>query len=180
MSSATTVPGTLPTPKQDASEVDGLKIPSKSNDDSKGVREVPKDSNRKKPDDPLVQKSPAQASPVYSPGSVVNSDGTISSHPAEPFEDLWDEVPDVSDALAPRPVLGQAHLSQEAIRSRSRRIFTKRGDGSKKVSDEIWDEWHSKGPKKRMLEQIFQQCGYDADPWFSTYSQCKVSFHFAY
>ena len=175
MSEAATVPGTLPSPKRDQNdsdaEVDGVDIPMKSNGDSKGGREVPEKANV-----PEVPKSLALldgASPGYSPGSVVNSDGTMSYHPAEPFEDLWDEIPDVSDALAPRPVLGQAHISPEAVRSRSRRIFTKRGDGSKKVSDEIWDEWHSKGPKKRMLEQIFKQCEYDPDPWFSTHSRCK-------
>ena len=181
VSPATTVPGILPTPEiskgQNVSdaEVDGVDIPMKQNGDGKEGKEIAEISAMKKASVPEVPKSLGTldgGSSTHSPGSVFNSDGTLSVQPVtEPFEAmLWDEIPEISDALAPRPVLGQAQISPEAIRSRSRRIFTKRGDGSKKVSDEIW-EWHSKGPKKRMLEQIFKQCGYDPDPWFSTHSR---------
>ena len=113
------------------------------------------------------------ASPRTSPGTLVNSDGTLQSFPgthmeAEPFESDWDEIPDISDALAPRFKTNEHHLSPEAIRSRSKRIFTKRADGSKKVSDEIWNDWKSKGNKRRLLEDIFKRCGYDPETWFVT------------
>ena len=87
---------------------------------------------------------------------------------AEPFEADWDEIPDISDALAPRFKTHEHHLTPEAIRSRSKRIFTKRADGSKKVSDEIWNDWKSKGNKRRLLEDIFKRCGYDPETWFVT------------
>lgn len=93
-----------------------------------------------------------------------NGDGTISQQPlVEPLD--WNTIPDLVDALAPKPILGEEQLSAEAIRSRTRRIFTRRGDGTKKVSDEIWDDWHSKGKKKKLLEHIFKQCGYDVESW---------------
>lgn len=47
---------------------------------------------------------------------------------------------------------GQRTLSAEAIRSRANRIFSKRADGSKKVSDEIWNDWKSKGPKNNSFK----------------------------
>ena len=116
---------------------------------------------------------PNPDSPNASPGTVSNSDGTIQSYPgthveAEPFEADWDEIPDISDALAPRFKTHEHHLTPEAIRSRSKRIFTKRADGSKKVSDEIWNDWKSKGNKRRLLEDIFKRCGYDPETWFVT------------
>lgn len=93
-----------------------------------------------------------------------NGDGTITQQPViDPLD--WDAIPDLVDALAPKPILGEAQLSEEAIRSRTRRIFTRRGDGTKKVSDEIWNDWHAKGKKKQLLQQIFKQCGYDVDSW---------------
>ncbi|CAK9110187.1 Putative E3 ubiquitin-protein ligase HERC1, partial [Durusdinium trenchii] len=72
--------------------------------------------------------------------------------PSEPFDGLWDEIPELADGLAPKPTLGTHHISPEAIRSRSRRIFEKRADGLKKVSDQIWNDWKAKGPKKDPYE----------------------------
>ena len=74
-------------------------------------------------------------------------------------------VPNLSDSSAPRPAPGQATLSKDAIRSRTRRIFTRRGNGQLKVSETIFEEWNKKGSKERKnLELIFQQCGYDPVP----------------
>ena len=114
---------------------------------------------------------PNPDSPNASPRSVSNADGTLQSYPgnhteAEPFKSTeadWDEIPDIRDALAPRFKTHEHHLTPEAIRSRSKRIFTKRADGSKKVSDEIWNDWKSKGSKRRLLEDIFKRCGYDPE-----------------
>lgn len=111
------------------------------------------------------------------PSTVISQSGTLTSQPAitepeiptpEPFEDLegLGIIPDVRDKAAPRFKPGQHTLSAEAIRSRSNRIFSKRADGSKKVSDEIWNDWKSKGPKKQLLEDIFRRCGYDPETWF--------------
>ncbi len=88
----------------------------------------------------------------------------LTVHEPEPFLDELDlEIPDLADDLAPKPVLGGPQLSPAAVRSRAKRIFQKRADGSKKVSDEIWADWHAKGSKRRNLEEIFKRCGYDAD-----------------
>ena len=73
------------------------------------------------------------------------------------------EIPDMDDLSAPKPKVGEPTLSAEAIRSRARRIFTKRANGELKVSKEIFDEWHRKGSERKNLETIFQQCGYSPD-----------------
>ena len=118
--------------------------------------------------------TPTQVSPSRElrSQSVENQmDGTLAAQPiipeVEPFQEMddWDEIPDISDAMAPKFNPGQAQLSPEAIRARSRRIFQKRADGSKKVSDEIWNDWNSKGNKRKVLEEIFKRCGYDPDSW---------------
>lgn len=113
------------------------------------------------PDTPSQQPTP-------SPKSQKNLDGTQALQPIaepEPFKDLGlnDDIPELSDALAPRFQPGEHHLSQEAIRSRSKRIFTPRVDGSKKVSDEIWNDWKAKGKRRSLLQDIFKQCGYDPE-----------------
>ena len=106
-----------------------------------------------------------------SPGSL-SEDGTQKQQPVipenEPFDDgNWDQIPDILDASAPKPKLGEHHLSAEAIRSRTKRIFTPRADGSRKVSDEIWNDWKAKGSRKKLLEDIFKRCGYDSEPCLS-------------
>ena len=85
----------------------------------------------------------------------------------EPFKDEA-MIPDIHDAFAPKPRVGEHHLSPEAIRSRAKRIFTPRADGSKKVSDEIWNDWKGKGKARRLLEDIFRQCGYDPETCLNT------------
>lgn len=89
----------------------------------------------------------------------------------EPFE----HVPDIKDAQAPRPVLGQPHISEEAIRQRAKRIFMPRRDGSLKVSQEIFKEWKAKGKERKNLEEIFKRCGYNAETWTKAY--CTVITH---
>ena len=96
------------------------------------------------------------------------------------------EIPDMDDLSAPKPKVGEPTLSAEAIRSRARRIFTKRANGELKVSKEIFDEWHRKGSERKNLETIFQQCGYSPD-WEScihVYLRCacmrKVSEQITY
>lgn len=145
----------------------GSTIPGEFESDTEIVgADVPRVEN---PTPKEIQSKPIQRE-IPTPSAEKNVDGTITTQPvAEPLIDglelNWDDIPDLTDALAPKPVLGQQHLTPEAIRSRSRRIFTKRGDGTKKVSDEIWNDWHSKGSKKKLLEDIFKQCGYDPDLW---------------
>ena len=102
-----------------------------------------------------------------------SADGSLNTQPLvpegipEPFAGIhdpeWDHIPDVQDALAPKPRLQDHHLSPEAIRSRTKRIFTPRADGSKKVSEEIWNDWKAKGSRRKLLEDIFKRCGYDPE-----------------
>ena len=72
--------------------------------------------------------------PPVTPNAQENSDGTQSVQPsnieAEPLLDcLKDEIPDIRDAFAPSFRPSEHHLSESAIRSRSKRIFTPRVDG---------------------------------------------------
>lgn len=90
----------------------------------------------------------------------------------EPFGDE-DDIPDIANESAPRFKKGEHHLSENAIRCRARRIFTPRVDGSLKVSSTIFAEWRSKGQPRKTLEQIFKQCGYDAET-YSEISTCIV------
>lgn len=106
------------------------------------------------------------------PASVSSSNGTVQGQPVipqsepEPFQkglDFEAEIPDIRDALAPRYHAGEPQLTESAIRGRARRIFEKRADGSKKVSEEVWNDWKSRGPAQRLLKEIFKRCGYDPD-----------------
>ena len=75
------------------------------------------------------------------------------------------EVPDIADVDAYQPQPEKPELSQSAINSRLRRIFTPTLKGNFKVSQEILKDWESgpKSQKRRQLEQIFAMCGYDPD-----------------
>ena len=70
-------------------------------------------------------------------------------------------VPDLHGESAPKPELGKAQISEQAVRMRSQRIFRRRTNGSLKVSEEIFNEWHARGARRDMLEEIFLQVGYD-------------------
>lgn len=85
----------------------------------------------------------------------------VSPHP----EVAGDYIPSLDDQDAPRPELRSHTLSKNAIRCRSGRIFKRRADGSTKVSQEIFNEWHNGGEPRRALEQIFKACGYDPETW---------------
>lgn len=62
-----------------------------------------------------------------------------------------------------RPVPGKLRLSQEAIASRLRRVFTPNVRGEYKVSAEIVEQWRKKGKGRTSLEQLFQSCGFSRD-----------------
>ena len=149
-SPASTIPGSIPTKMDSDEEFIDTRVP---------------------PAHLMIQpdRQPEFASPLPTPSdkSQRNFDGTQSVQPvAEPFAELGlkdDDIPDLSDAFAPRFHPGEHHLSQEAIRSRAKRIFTPRIDGSKKVSDEIWNDWKAKGKRRSLLQDIFKQCGYDPE-----------------
>lgn len=116
-----------------------------------------------------------------SPGSATTSlDGTqkvqpivqplgVGEAPAPYGGEHVEHVPDIKDTRAPRPVLGQPQISQEAIRQRAKRIFMPRRDGSLKVSQEIFKEWKAKGKERKNLEEIFKRCGYNAETWTKAY-----------
>lgn len=164
---AETVPGAFET-QQDNSDSDveivGYEIISSSPQPTCSGKQIPEQDTRSAP-------SPAKVTHhLMGDGSQTKQPLTEPAllHPAEPFHDLdkdyCDDIPEISDELAPKFQVGEPQLSPAAIKSRAKRIFTKRADGSKKVSDEIWCDWKSKGPKRKLLEEIFKQCGYDPDP----------------
>ena len=77
----------------------------------------------------------------------------------ETFEDI--EIPELDDLTAPRDCPGEHSLTANAIRCRTKRIFTRKADGSAKVAESIFAEWHAGGEGKKTLESIFKQCGYN-------------------
>ena len=85
------------------------------------------------------------------------------------------QVPCITDQKAPRFKVGEHHVSDNAIRQRAKRIFTKRVDGSMKVSETIYNEWKGRGQPRKTLEQIFKNCGYDPDT-FLFISVCPTYF----
>ena len=88
--------------------------------------------------------------------------------PSAPLPSDLADVPDIADktAEASKPRLDQHTLTPAAIQSRTQRLFRLRANGEKKVSDEVWADWHAKGQRRKTLEIIFKRCGYDAAPRF--------------
>ena len=121
----------------------------------------------------LPDRQPESAfnSPATPVVQNLNTDGTQSAQPSipepEPFQDPLNigdiVIPDIQDAFAPKFKTGEHHLSDSAIASRAKRIFTPRVDGTKKVSEEIWNDWKAKGKRRQLLQDIFKQCGYDPE-----------------
>ena len=115
---------------------------------------------------------PACKIPVPTPARSRANDKAVVSRvsprkePAQgQLEPFTAAVPEIGDQKAKRPSPGECTLSPDAMRARSRRVFTPRANGTKKVSAEVFAEWHrGRGdPARRRLELIFQQCGYDPD-----------------
>ncbi len=73
-------------------------------------------------------------------------------------------IPDLNDKSAEQPVPGEVRVSQTAVNSRLRRVFTPNIKGEYKVPMTIVQQWQS-GKKKarKSLEQIFQSCGFSPD-----------------
>lgn len=119
--------------------------------DNRGGCSMPKDSPQKseKTDVPVV--------PATQPSPKQHDEDSEES-------DEDSEIPNIDDKNAPRFAVDQHHISQNAIKQRAKRIFTKRVDGSMKVSETIFNEWKGKGKARKNLEQIFKSVGYDPDP----------------
>lgn len=176
-SPTSTIPGTLATMVDSDEEfIDGLASCRKEGLEKKqhggsttppwgpNLQEILPD---RQPDSALPEEpSPSNGAPKQ------NSDGTQSMQPVgyqpEPLMEGLEEIPDIRDAFAPTFSPSEHHLTDSAIRSRAKRIFTPRVDGSKKVSDEIWNDWKAGGSKRRLLQDIFKQCGYDPETWLIT------------
>lgn len=78
-------------------------------------------------------------------------------------EPALSKIPDICDAAAPKPVAGKLRLSQAAIDSRLRRVFTPNVKGEFKVSAEIVQQWKSRRKGRKGLEQLFQSVGFSPD-----------------
>lgn len=75
-----------------------------------------------------------------------------------------EDVPDASDRLAESPVAGTLRITEAAIYSRLKRVFTpSKRNGELKVSDAISKMWHSKGLGRDKIYKLFQSCGYCPD-----------------
>ena len=127
---------------------------------------------------PRAPEQDVEAQPAECP-KPDDTPSKVQSHMREPgteeikrdltatFDDL--DIPLLGDTSAPRDYVGEHSLTQNAIRCRTKRIFKRRADGSAKVAESIFQEWHAGGEGKKSLEAIFKQCGYDPD----TFSACK-------
>ena len=103
-----------------------------------------------------------EASPVSTPVEPAMTPAVpmpSSTSPPDPSR----VVPDLGDRKANRPVAGVLRLSQQAIDSRMRRVFTPNVKGEFKVSAEIVQQWKSKRKGRKSLQQLFQSCGFDTD-----------------
>ena len=109
---------------------------------------------KEKPSAKTAEKGPAEA-----------NTGRASEFYGHPFEapEPFDGVLSIHDQNAPIPKVGEHDLSPAAIRQRATRIFTPRVDGTLKVSEVIYREWKGKGKERKLLEQIFRQCGYSPE-----------------
>lgn len=110
----------------------------------------------------VTPKSSATTAQQVEPPNEVASGGEEAE--AEPAADLdLAAIPALGDPHAPKPKLGQHTLSKNAIRCRTNRIFKRKSDGSAKVSEEIFKEWHQGGEPRKTLEAIFMQVRYDVE-----------------
>ena len=136
-------------PIKEASDTDTTPITPLGATDGKGI--VATEQHIAK----TVEKGPAEA-----------NTGRASGFYGHPFEtpEPFDGVFSVGDEKAPKPKVGEHDLSPAAIRQRATRIFTPRVDGTLKVSEVIYREWKGRGKERKLLEQIFRQCGYSPEP----------------
>ena len=152
--------------------------PQQSKVEQPASEDVSKSPDVIQPIDLDSDESPKAATVRYSPTTPAKSGPSPSSVAQEEpeenptdigiFTDFKDtdtdsEIPEYGNMNAPKYEKYEHHLSENAIRCRARRIFTPRVDGSKKVSETVFKEWHSKGQPRKNLEQIFKQCGYDPE-----------------
>lgn len=105
--------------------------------------------------------SPLAGRPMPSPCRAASPKAPPEAK-AKPADQEVDQIPDVLDTSAVKPRPGEIRISQEAINSRLRRVFTPNTRGQFKVSQEIIQQWKTKKGRKS-LEQLFQSCGYDSD-----------------
>ena len=155
-------------------------------------REAWSEEPDRQPDGPSPVKAPVSPQSMHSqPQSVVGStepvpqqsQGSARPEPeaeaqkeVEAHSDVEDatggdsvldiaSIPKLGDPTAPAPKVGQHTLSRNAIRCRTNRIFKRKSDGTAKVSEAIFQEWHQGGEPRRSLEEIFKQVGYDVETW---------------
>ena len=159
-SPGTTVPGDFP-PTVEPEFSDG----SNGEDDEMHGLDIPESQKGRQVD--LLS-----ASIPVTPTVMENSQGLLACMPeipepsraSSPGQALANQVPELTDPRASKPRLDEHTLSTAAIQSRAQRIFRLRANGEKKVSEEIWNDWHAKGQRKKTLEMIFKRCGYDPEP----------------
>ncbi|CAK9080269.1 Uncharacterized protein SCF082_LOCUS38276 [Durusdinium trenchii] len=126
---------------------------------SKGhVKEVP-GKPTEEPSTEHVSKAsrcgPTEPSPLDLPGKPTQQSLDLP--------ELASVIPDIKDSSAPFFRVGEQQISNDALRQRAARIFKLRVNGTCRVNEEIRKEWTGKGRPRRMLEEIFKQCGYDPD-----------------
>ena len=122
---------------------------------ARAPKRLPGDGEAKQPS-PVQQLS---SSKLATPMSGRKKKTPLKSKQAVPDDEL--DIPDMNDPTALKPVVGEPQLSHKAIEMRSQRMFKRRANGSLKVSEVVFKEWHEKGARRTLLETIFRQVGYD-------------------
>lgn len=112
-----------------------------------------------------VTLAPTPDAPKEDAGEVPTAIGEAEEEECEVAADPTEVPPVLGDPRAKAPTLGAHTLSKNAIKCRARRIFKPRSNGTLKVSEVIYNEWHHGGEPRKSLETIFRQCGYNVDTW---------------
>lgn len=107
--------------------------------------------------------SPAQR-PVARPGMGVAdkpfvADKGLRPSDASDAEDNLD-IPDLNDQTIAKPKAGELLISDAAIASRMKRMFTPKVSGQFKLADSIVQQWKSGGKPRENLKKLFQSVGF--------------------
>lgn len=112
-------------------------------------------SNKGAPKDPVNKTQQTQADGLPGHEGQANPGG----------EDQLDgiAIPEVGDKKAQKPKAGVLRISEQAVKSRMRRLFAPSVNGTHKVPESIIKIWAGKGKGRHNLQVLFQSVGFDKD-----------------
>ena len=140
-----TVPADLPPAPSDEESTEKDKVLS----GECGTPNVPEQPEQPEPSAPPSQPG-VPAGDLGKGSSIGKGRGGVKRRELEDSE--------FSVASTPPPV-----LSEKAIDSRLRRVFTPRADGSRLLDDSWLHQWQDKGEGRSKVLEIFEKVGYNVD-----------------